>query len=302
MTDVPDPAVPPGDARSDVEAVSALADPVRRGLYGFVRRARRPVTREEAAADAGISAKLAAFHLDKLVAAGLLRSGYGAPGGEPRVGRRPKVYERAETQVRVSIPERRPDVLAEILLDAVAGHQIGEDAGDCALRAARRHGEDIGAAARAASSPGRLGPERSVTLVRSVLERYGFEPDRPAPAELRLLNCPFHPLAARSPELVCGMNHAFVCGLLAGLRTGGVQAVLAPAPDRCCVQVRAQDRTEPDACRRPEPRADGRRDSGPAPRAASTVDRKEKYNDGATEAVRDRRSGPGRGEGGPAPA
>lgn len=246
MTAAQDPAAPDAEAGgpdggvAGVEAVAVLADGVRRGLYAFVRRARRPVTREEAAADAGISAKLAAFHLDKLVAAGLLRSGYGAPGGAPRVGRRPKLYERARTHVRVSIPERRPEVLAEILVDAVADHRPGEDAQAAALRTARKRGADIGAAVRAGSHPGRLGPERSVTLTRAVLERYGFEPDRPAPAELRLLNCPFHPLAARSPELVCGINHAFMCGLLSGLEAGGVQAVLAPHPDRCCVEIRAE--------------------------------------------------------------
>ena len=279
---MPDPGAPHAEAGPDVEAVSALADGVRRGLYGFVRRARRPVTREEAAADAGISAKLAAFHLDKLVAAGLLRSGYGAPSGAPRVGRRPKVYERADAHFRVSIPERRPDVLAEILVDAVGGQQPGEDARAAALRTARERGEDVGAAVRAGSSPGRLGPERSVTLTQSVLERYGFEPDRPAPAELRLLNCPFHPLAARSPELVCGINHAFMCGLLAGLRTAGVEAVLAPHPGRCCVEVRAEARADP--------------------RAAATANEREKRNDGVTEAVRDRRRGPGRSEGRAAPA
>ncbi|MBY8878735.1 helix-turn-helix transcriptional regulator [Actinacidiphila acidipaludis] len=235
------------EAGPDVEAVAVLADPVRRGLYGFVRRARRPVTREEAAADAGISAKLAAFHLDKLVAAGLLRSGYGTPGGTPRVGRRPKVYERAGTHFRISIPERRPDVLAEILVDAVAGQEQGEDARAAALRTARLRGEEIGAAVRAGGGAGRLGPERSVTLTQSVLERYGFEPDRPAPTELRLLNCPFHPLAARSPELVCGINRAFMCGLLTGLRTAGVRAVLAPHPGRCCVEVRAETRADPRA-------------------------------------------------------
>jgi predicted ArsR family transcriptional regulator len=245
MTAAQDPAGAGPDAGGpDVEAVAVLADGVRRALYGYVRRAHRPVTREEAAADAGISTGLAAFHLDKLVAAGLLRSRYGTPGGAPRAGRRPKVYERADTHFRVSIPERRPDILAEILVDAVSGRRPDEDARAAALRVARRRGEDAGAAVRAAGNPGRLGPERSVTLARSVLEGHGFEPDRPAPAQLRLLNCPFHPLAARSPELVCGINHAFVCGLLAGLRTSGVEAVLAPHPDRCCVEVHAQTRAD----------------------------------------------------------
>lgn len=226
-------------AASGVEAVSALVDVVRRRLYGFIRRAHRPVTREEAAADAGISAKLAAFHLDKLVAAGLLASRYDNPGGIRKVGRKPKVYEPADTDIRISIPERRPDVLAEILIDAVLDQQPGEDAQSAALRTARRRGEELGAATRASSRPGRLGPERSLTLSESVLEDHGFEPDRQAPTEVRLLNCPFRPLAARSPELVCSINHAFLDGFLTGLQAAGIDAVLAPHPGRCCVELRA---------------------------------------------------------------
>ncbi|MDX3781472.1 MULTISPECIES: helix-turn-helix transcriptional regulator [Streptomyces] len=233
------PASPQARAASGVEAVSVLADEVRRRLYGFIRRAHRPVTREEAAADAGVSAKLAAFHLDKLVAAGLLNSRYDNPGGVRRVGRKPKVYEPADTDIRISIPERRPDVLAEILVDAVLDQQQGEDAQSAALRTARHRGEELGAATRASTRPGRLGPERSLTLSESVLEEHGFEPDRQAPTEVRLLNCPFHPLAARSPELVCGINHAFLGGFLTGLQTTGIDAVLAPHPGRCCVELRA---------------------------------------------------------------
>lgn len=190
MTPDPTPAPPQAHTVSGVEAVSVLGDEVRRRLYGFIRRAHRPVTREEAAADAGISAKLAAFHLDKLAAAGLLTSRYDHPGGIRRVGRKPKVYEPADTDIRISIPERRPDLLAEILIDAVLGQQPGEDAQSAALRTARHRGEALGAATRASSRPGRLGPERSLTLSESVLEEHGFEPDRQAPTEVRLLNCP----------------------------------------------------------------------------------------------------------------
>ncbi|MFJ3102210.1 helix-turn-helix transcriptional regulator [Streptomyces sp. NPDC086835] len=239
MTSGLTPSSPHPRAAAGVEAVSVLADDVRRTLYNFTRRAHRPVTREEAASDAGISAKLAAFHLDKLVAAGLLHSRYDSPGGVRRVGRKPKVYEPAETDIRISIPERRPDVLAEILVDAVLEQEQGEDARSAALRTARRRGEELGAVTRSDSRPGRLGPERSVSLTASVLEEFGFEPDRQAPDELRLLNCPFHPLAARSPQLVCGINHAFLGGFLTGLQAGGIDAVLAPHPGRCCVELRA---------------------------------------------------------------
>ncbi|MEU7029137.1 transcriptional regulator [Streptomyces sp. NPDC046275] len=230
------PGAPDDDVR--VRAVAVLADDQRRTMYAFARRARRPVTREEAAAEAGISAKLAAFHLDKLVAAGLLRSRYEAPGGIRKVGRKPKVYEPADVDIRISIPERRPDVIADILIDAVLSEEPGEGARAAAMRTARRHGEESGTAQRARFRPGRLGPERSVSAGQAVLEGYGFEPDRTAPTRLRLLNCPFHHLVGRSPELVCGINHAFVCGILDGLRTTGIEARLAPKPGQCCVELR----------------------------------------------------------------
>lgn len=258
-----DPSLPEPTADDPVGTVAVLADEQRRRMYAFTRRARRPVTREEAAAVAGISVKLAAFHLDKLVAAGLLRTRYESPGGTRKVGRKPKVYEPTATDIRVSIPERRPDVIAEILLDAVLTARPDEDAGTAALRVARERGEESGAAERARLRPGRLGPERSVTAGESLLDRFGFEPDRQAPTRLRLLNCPFHPLTARAPELVCGMNHAFIGGLLSGLEATGVEAVLAPRPGQCCVELRESGGVGPDR-RSTEPVAARRERDGSA--------------------------------------
>lgn len=243
-------ATPPEPtAENRVETIAVLADGQRRRVFGYVRRARRPVTREEVAAHSGVSVKLAAFHLDKLVDAGLVRSRYETPSGVRKVGRRPKVYEPAGTDLHVSIPERRPDVIAEILIDAVVTEQAEESARAAALRTARERGHEIGSAERAHTRPGRLGPERSVNAVEPVLESYGYEPDRPAPTTLRLLNCPFHQLVARSTELVCGINHAFLGGVLDGLQTSGIDAVLAPHPGRCCVEIceagRNAERQEP---------------------------------------------------------
>lgn len=235
MTTAATPPEPTAENR--VTTIAVLTDGQRRRVFGYVRRARRPVTREEVAADSGVSVKLAAFHLDKLVEAGLLRTSYEAPAGVRKVGRRPKVYEPTDADIRVSIPERRPDVIAEILIDAVMTEQAQESARAAALRTARQHGHDIGSAERARTRPGRLGPERSVNAVEAVLERYGYEPDRPAPTTLRLLNCPFHRLATRSTELVCGINHAFLGGVLDGLQTTGLDAALTPHPGRCCVEI-----------------------------------------------------------------
>src|ERR687883_1276309 len=115
-----------GDA---LAAVAALAEPVRRKLYAYIRREGRGVTRDEAAAHAGISRNLAAFHLDKLVAAGLLDTGTG-DDADRRIGRPPKTYRLSELEVHVSIPARRYELAAEILLQAtVAGERDGAPPG-----------------------------------------------------------------------------------------------------------------------------------------------------------------------------
>jgi predicted ArsR family transcriptional regulator len=222
-----------------IRAVAALADDLRHGMYSYVRRARRPVTRDEAAGAVGISRKLAAFHLDKLVDAGLLRARYEPRSGVRKVGRTPKVYEPTDSDIRVSIPDRRYEVLAELLVDAVLATAEDQDVRDVVLRVARTRGEQLGASERAERRPGRLGAERALTLAEGVLARQGFEPTRESPACVRLRNCPFHPLAAGAPELVCALNHAYLTGMLSGLEARGVGAVLAPQPGECCVELRS---------------------------------------------------------------
>jgi predicted ArsR family transcriptional regulator len=236
---------------ASITALAALGDDQRRRLFGYVRHAHRPVTREEAAADAGISRKLAAHHLDKLVTAGLLSARSQPPAGIRKVGRAPKVYELAGPGIRVSIPERQHELLAGILLDAVAAESAGENARQASARAARRRGQALGAAERDRLRPGRLGAERALGIAEALLAGQGFEPVRPAPAELELRNCPFHPLAAGAPELVCGINHAFIAGMLDGLDADVLDAQLCPQAGRCCVRLRAAPpRSEPAAARR----------------------------------------------------
>jgi predicted ArsR family transcriptional regulator len=223
-----------------LNALAVLADDLRGRIYAFIRAAGRPVTREETAASTGISRKLAAFHLDKLVEAGLLRARYDTRGGLRRVGRTPKTYEPAGKEIHVSIPPRHHDVLADILLDAVLGESSGQSARHTATGVARVKGGELGGAARQRLRPGRLGAERALTLAGQILEGCGFEPARDSPILLTLRNCPFHPLAAKAPDLVCGINQAYLSGLADGLGAATIDAVLAPAPGRCCVQLMAR--------------------------------------------------------------
>ncbi|SEB90031.1 metalloregulator ArsR/SmtB family transcription factor [Streptomyces sp. TLI_105] len=235
---------PASAADAAIESVSVLSEELRRRMFDFIRRARRPVTRDEAAAHVGVSRKLAAFHLDKLVDAGLLRAHYGSPGGIRKVGRQPKVYEPTDTPIRVSIPDRRHELLADLLLQAVLTEGEDETGVQAAIRTAAERGLDLGETERSQARPGRLGVERGLTFCERMLDQHGFEPEREGPTRLRLRNCPFHPLAAKAPDLVCGMNHAFLTGYLQGLRATAVQAVLAPRPGECCVELGQADAAE----------------------------------------------------------
>jgi len=198
-------------------------DESRRRLLDFVRRARRPVTREEASAAVGISRKLAAFHLDKLVASGLLQARHGGHGPR-RVGRAPKVYEPTPHTLSLSLPPRRHELPASLLTEALTAQKSGESAQEASLRVARERGEVLGTEARTGD-------------IMTTLESLGFEPAAAGAGRTVLHNCPFHPVAAQAPDLICGMNHAFLRGCLAASGHPETGAVLTPQPGICCVEL-----------------------------------------------------------------
>ena len=224
--------------RAAVAAIAALDDDVRRSLYEHVRAAGEPVTREAAAAAVGISRKLAAFHLDKLVDLGVLRSGFGPAAGR-RVGRAPRLYEPAQEDIAVRVPERSPELLASILVEAVSTERADERAEQAVLRVAGERGVALGAAERARLRGGRVGAERALTTSAELLGRHGFEPFREE-GSVRLRSCPFHPMAGMAPALVCGLNRAYLAGMVEGLDADDrVTAELAPRAGECCVELRS---------------------------------------------------------------
>jgi predicted ArsR family transcriptional regulator len=220
-----------------VRAVAALDDPQGARLYRAVRESGASVTREDAAREVGISRKLAAFHLDRLVDAGLLEATYDRPEAvASRRGRTPKRYRASDAEVEVSVPERHYEVIGEILVDALAEAGPGEAATHAVDRVAYERGRQLGADARTSRRLGRLGPERATAVLVELLTALGFEP---ALAEGRVVqrNCPFRRLAQRCPTLVCGINRCLVQGMLDGLGASRLAAALRPADDRCCVVV-----------------------------------------------------------------
>jgi predicted ArsR family transcriptional regulator len=213
--------VPP---ERDLAAIGLLQDPVRRALYGHVVAAGGDVSRNQAAEAVGVQRGLAAFHLDKLVQAGLLEASFRRLGDRrgPGAGRPAKLYRRAAGEVAASLPPRTYETAAHLLAEAVdrAGADLELQA--AARRAGQAAGRDAGPA------------------IEQLLEVRGYEPYRDGD-RLRLRNCPFAHLAHEFPVLVCSMNLALVEGLLEGIGEPAGRAVMDPAPGRCCVAVTSKD-------------------------------------------------------------
>jgi predicted ArsR family transcriptional regulator len=232
------------DVHRDSDAIATaalLAEPVRRALYEHVTGRDEPVDRDAAAAATGIGRPLAAFHLDRLVAGGLLDVEYRRRSGRtgPGAGRPAKFYRRTQgLNVELSLPARRYRMAAEIFAEGL-DRRPGDQARDEVRAAARERGETLGATATGQAGSSGSRPRRSRKAARrelvTVLATEGFEPLDDG-REIRLRNCPFDVLAAEHRDLTCSMNLALLEGLTSGIGDAGLQAVARPVEGSCCVR------------------------------------------------------------------
>ena len=207
------------DQQPDLEVLASLAEPVRRALYDFVVASSGPVGRDEAAEAVGVSRQVAAYHLDRLADDGLLEVEFRRLTGKagPGAGRPSKLYCRSSQEYEVSVPPRRYELAARILLDAVRDGDLDSAA---LAEAARRTGREIGAAGLEAALAG--------TGYEPVIEN----------GETRFRNCPFHVLRDRDRETTCGLNVALVEGMIES-SGADLEAVFAPEDGYCCVRLRS---------------------------------------------------------------
>ncbi len=206
---------------ANLSALSSLDDPLRRSLYEYVRDADTPVSREQIAVATKIGRTLAAYHLDKLVDAGLLVAGYQQWPGR-HAGRPAKLYRRAEQDVSLSVPPREYELLARLLATAVQVDASGT------VRTA------LHAAARQAGAD-------AVEEVRGdlieALRGCGYQPRHDSDGCIELRNCPFHALARDYLDVVCGLNLHLIRGVIEASAQSHARAELEPRAGRCCVVV-----------------------------------------------------------------
>ena len=214
------------DLNETIVRLCVLDDPARWAAYLALRTAGRPLTRAEVADEVGISARLAAFHLEKLLSEGFLEATYGRDEKPVGVGHPAKRYRPTDLEIEVSIQPRRYDLAAEILAEALESNPSGSPL-EALADVAADHGLEVGRRTRA-----RRGGSRLLTALTVM----GYEPATSA-GETVLRNCPFRQVAKARPEIICQMNLAFVAGVLAGTQSRSLHAVLSPSAERCCVVV-----------------------------------------------------------------
>jgi predicted ArsR family transcriptional regulator len=226
--------------RRDTEAIASLREPTRLALYEYVERQPAPVSRDQAAETLGLTRPLAAFHLDRLVEAGLLTADYRRLSGRsgPGAGRPAKLYRRSRRRVEISLPRRDHALLAGFL--AAAMTQAGPE--PAAAQPARDFGRSLGSRARRRLRSRSIAAPRLAECVQAVLETVGFEPYRASRGELRARNCPFDPLSKRFTPVVCGVGQALVGGVIEGVGADHLGVTREERPDRCCVVVAERDR------------------------------------------------------------
>jgi predicted ArsR family transcriptional regulator len=203
---------------SDLEAVASLHDPTRRALYDVVAQSDGPISRDQAAEATGVSRHVVAYHLDRLVEDGLLEVEFRRLSGRvgPGAGRTSKLYRRSSRGYDVSMPPRRYELAARIMLEAIGETDVAA-------------GVLSGVAHRVGNQLARLG-------LNSALAEVGYE-STAENGEIRFRNCPFHALREQDRAITCNLNLALVEGIVQGAGSE-VEAVLAPEDGYCCVRLR----------------------------------------------------------------
>ncbi len=231
------------DFEERVAGVASLAEPQRRALYRFVVNRGDAVSKDEAAAAMGMARSVATFHLDRLVADGLLATEFRRLTGRqgPGAGRPAKLYRRAEGEISVSLPARQYDLAAGLLAAAIneATH-TGTPVGKALTRVSTARGRELGERAR--EEAGKRPSRRAlVDAALGVLGEQGYEPHKHG-NEIVLANCPFHALVDEQRELVCGMNRDLLCGMADAVGDDVLAARVAPSDGNCCVRLDAKQR------------------------------------------------------------
>lgn len=182
-----------------MDALEAVGDPELREALLFARDRERPVTADELATGLGVHRNVARSRLERLVAAGLLESGYERRTGRtgPGAGRPAKTYAVAPSRGPIEFPSRHYEELLGLLLDALPARgrssrlrDVGAEFGELLARAAQL---------RPSAKPARAF-EAMCAAVRRLGYQAAVEQADERGAVITTPTCPLRPLVRAHPE------------------------------------------------------------------------------------------------------
>lgn len=214
-----------------VKIHAALGSAAKADVLRALRAAQDPLSARELAAAVDVPLTTLRFHLDGLLASGLIEARSETPAGRGR----PRLLYAAAAAGAVRDGYRW-------LSGLLAGSLLKTSAATPAEQA-----EQAGARWVEANSP-QAGPEATfedaVETVRDVFTQFGFEPAPPVagplpePVELRLHACPFVEVAREDREVVCSVHAGMMKSLLRRSGAPDAAAELRPfAEPGLCLAV-----------------------------------------------------------------
>ena len=206
------------------------------------------------AARMGLHVTTVRFHLERLVAAGMVTSQIAAEHG---VGRPPLLYsvtpgstagEQEHAAGEVSDHDRHLLSLTDVLIagfrEASAGRRVSpEEAG---AQWSKVHARDLIGISESDRDRARTAGQWMAKIGRMVdlLQAWGYRPrldgyDGGGTVEIRLLDCPFLELARADPDVVCGIHTGLIRGALAQFGEPDAEVDLEPftEPPLCRARI-----------------------------------------------------------------
>ncbi len=230
------------------DAAALLASPVRRSLVEALgRRAEQSpgdpaMTAAELAPLVGLHVTTVRFHLDQLVAAGVLRSEFRR---QETAGRPRKVYLPGGPPAGTGSHDPLR-LLTELLTEAMTAGVEGESLTpvEAGRRWAREHlpvHEDRSPAATPGAWLARVGE------VIDVLEDWGYQPELSTSeggraARVELSDCPFLELARNNQAVVCGVHRGLLAESMQRFGETDTEVLLEPfvTENRCLAHLRTR--------------------------------------------------------------
>ncbi|MGO2051246.1 helix-turn-helix transcriptional regulator [Glutamicibacter sp. 287] len=210
--------------KRSVQAVSALADPLRARIYEYLSRAAEPASRDAVAQALGLPRNTVSFQLERLVKEGLLSYEFRKlrENTGPGSGRPAKLYSPVAQEIEASVPHREYTLAAQIMAKAIErATQEQRPVNELLAEVSRETGRSIAA---------------SKDSLQQILANGGYLPQTDAAGSIHLTDCPFHQLSAQHRDTVCLMNRELLGAVVESGDALYRACPVTPETGHCCVR------------------------------------------------------------------